>query len=217
MSVIPDTLDRRGIIFVLSAPSGTGKSTLCQSLRQSADFQFIVSCTTRPPRSGERDGEDYWFIAEEEFRQRIDAGYFLEHAEVHGLRYGTPKDDVLRHIGEGRDVMLDIDVAGARQIRSLPDPAIRGALVDVFILPPSLDELERRLRKRGTETDEQIAVRMATARQEIPFWKEYGYTLVSESMEEDLNKMRAIIRAERYRTSRLRAAENTERFVATHQ
>ncbi|MEM6884194.1 MAG: guanylate kinase [Verrucomicrobiota bacterium] len=200
---IPDPLKRKGIIFVLSAPSGTGKSTICQSLRQSPDFSFIVSHTTRAARSGETHGEDYTFVSEEEFVSKIDAGFFLEHAHVHGLRYGTPKQDVIDRINEGKDVVLDIDVEGARQIRALKDPEIQDALIDIFILPPSMDELEKRLRKRGTESDEQIRVRLNTALQEIPVWNQYRYTLVSESMEEDLSKMRAIIKAERYRTTRL--------------
>ncbi|MEM1157362.1 MAG: guanylate kinase [Verrucomicrobiota bacterium] len=200
---IPDPLKRKGIIFVLSAPSGTGKSTICQSLRQSPDFSFIVSYTTRTARAGETDGEDYRFVGEPEFVEKIDDGFFLEHANVHGLRYGTPKQDVLDRINEGKDVVLDIDVEGARQIRALQDPEIQEALVDIFILPPSMEELEKRLRKRGTESNEQISVRLGTALREIPAWNCYRYTLVSESMEEDLTKMRAIIKAERYRTSRL--------------
>jgi len=200
---IPDPLRRKGIIFVLSAPSGTGKSTICQSLRQSADFSFIVSYTTRDARTGETDGEDYRFVDEGEFVSKIESDFFLEHASVHGLRYGTPKQDVIDRINEGKDVVLDIDVEGARQIRALEDPEIRQALVDVFILPPSLSELEKRLRKRGTESEDQINIRLTTALKEIPAWNQYRYTLVSESMEEDLTKMRAIIKAERYRTKRL--------------
>jgi len=200
---IPDPLKRKGVIFVLSAPSGTGKSTICQSLRQSPDFSFIVSFTTRTARAGETNGEDYTFVDETEFVEKIDSGFFLEHAHVHGLRYGTPKQDVIDRINEGKDVVLDIDVEGARQIRALDDPEIQDALVDIFILPPSMEELEKRLRKRGTESDEQIKIRLQTAHHEIPGWHQYRYTLVSESMEEDLTKMRAIIKAERYRTSRL--------------
>ncbi|MEM6823403.1 MAG: guanylate kinase [Verrucomicrobiota bacterium] len=203
---IPNTLQRTGVIFVLSAPSGTGKSTLCHSLRQSSDFSFIVSHTTRTPRPGEEDGVDYCFVSREEFESRIAAGAFLEYANVHGNLYGTPKSDVLQHIAAGNDVMLDIDVEGARQIRALEDQEIRSALVDIFIMPPSLEELERRLRKRGTESEEQIATRMQSAGKEIPFWHHYKYTIISESMEEDLLKMRSIIRAERYQTCRLRAS-----------
>ena len=200
---IPDPLKRKGIIFVLSAPSGTGKSTICKSLRQSSDFSFIVSYTTRSPRSGETNGEDYTFVDDSDFLNKIGDGFFLEHAHVHGLRYGTPKQDVIDRIHEGKDVVLDIDVEGARQIRAIKDPVIQDSLVDIFILPPSMEELEKRLRKRGTESDDQIEVRLKNAHGEIAAWNQYRYTLVSESMEEDLTKMRAIIKAERYRTGRL--------------
>jgi len=208
---IPDTLNRRGIVFVLSAPSGTGKSTICQSLRKSPDFSFIVSHTTRPPRPGEQNGIDYRFVSESDFLQAVEEGKFLEHALVHGLRYGTPKEDVMVQIEKGMDVLLDIDVAGAAQIRASSDPVIRESLVDLFILPPSLTELETRLRKRGTEDEDQLKIRLETARKEIPHWRDYKYTIVSESMEEDLSKLRAVIRAERYRTVRLNALQKLEK------
>ncbi|NJK93449.1 MAG: guanylate kinase [Blastochloris sp.] len=195
---------RTGILFVVSAPSGTGKTTLCNNLRQSGDFVYSVSCTTRKIRPGEEDGVDYHYISQEEFKRRVDAGDFLEHAEVHGNHYGTLKEQVQVELNGGTDVLLDIDVAGARQIRSCPDSSIQQALVDVFIMPPTLQELEKRLRKRGTETEEQIGTRMANAASEMGFWQEYSYTLLSETMEEDLIKFRAIMRAERYRSARLR-------------
>ncbi len=206
---IPNPLRRKGIIFVLSGPSGSGKSTVCQSLRRSSDFSFIVSHTTREPRSGEVDGVDYRFITVPDFEEKVSRGFFLEHAVVHGRHYGTPKGDVLHEITSGRDVLLDIDVEGARQVRELLDVEISQALVDIFILPPNMAELERRLQRRGTESFHQIEVRMESARREIPSWREYRYTLVSESMEEDLTKIRSIIRAERYRTCRLADAEKT--------
>lgn len=196
---------------MLSAPSGTGKSTICQSLRKSPDFSFIVSHTTRPPRPGEQNGIDYRFVSESDFLQAVEEGKFLEHALVHGLRYGTPKEDVMVQIEKGMDVLLDIDVAGAAQIRASSDPVIRESLVDLFILPPSLTELETRLRKRGTEDEDQLKIRLETARKEIPHWRDYKYTIVSESMEEDLSKLRAVIRAERYRTVRLNALQKLEK------
>ncbi|MDX6767548.1 MAG: guanylate kinase [Candidatus Methylacidiphilales bacterium] len=194
---------RQGILFVVSAPSGTGKSTLCSNLRKTPDFVFSVSCTTRPARPGETDGEDYHFISVAEFQQRIAGGEFLEHALVHGNHYGTLRSRVLEHLQAGRDVLLDIDIAGARQIRACDDPHIQASLADVFIMPPTLEELERRLRRRGTETEAQIQTRMGNARSEIEAWKEYRYTLLSESMEEDLAKFRAIMKAERYKSARL--------------
>jgi guanylate kinase len=194
---------RQGILFVVSAPSGTGKSTLCSNLRKTPDFVFSVSCTTRAARPGETDGEDYYFIQESDFLRRMESGDFLEFATVHGHYYGTLRKLVADHLSAGRDVLLDIDIAGARQIRAIQDPVIQSSLADVFIMPPTLEELERRLRKRGTETEEQVQTRLANARSEIEAWKEYRYTLLSESMEEDLSKFRAIMKAERYKSARL--------------
>lgn len=195
---------RKGIIFVVSAPSGTGKSTLCVNLRQTPDFVYSVSCTTRSPRAGEEDGVDYFFLTKKEFERRIKKGEFLEYAEMCGNYYGTPKEQVQKLIARGKDVLLDIEVQGARQIRSNPDEKIRNALVDVFIMPPTEEELEKRLRKRGTETEKQIRDRMKVAAKEMLLWREYKYTILSESVEEDLIKFRAIMRAERYLSQRLR-------------
>ncbi|MGC1481751.1 MAG: guanylate kinase [Chthoniobacterales bacterium] len=194
---------RTGILFVLSAPSGAGKTTLTTSLRQKPDFVYAVSCTTRPPRAGEVPGEDYIFLTEEDFAQRADAGEFLEHAEVHGRRYGTLKETVLTQLQAGVDVLIDIDTAGAANIRACADPLIQAALADIFIMPPSLEELGRRLAKRGTETPAQINVRLTNAAAEMRHWRSYRYTLISESMEEDIQKFRAVMRAERYLSRRL--------------
>ncbi len=194
---------RQGILFVVSAASGTGKSTLCDNLRHSDDFIYSVSCTTRPPRPGEIEGEDYHYLVKEEFERRIQAGGFLEYAKVHDHYYGTPKQPVIQALENGTDVLLDIDIQGAQQIRGCSDPIIQGSLVDVFIMPPTFEELERRLRKRGTETEEQIQKRLATGREEMKVWKSYRYTILSGSMEEDLTKFRALMRAERYLSSRL--------------
>jgi guanylate kinase len=194
---------RQGILFVVSAASGTGKSTLCDNLRHSDDFIYSVSCTTRKPRPGEIEGEDYYFLSREEFEKRIAAQGFLEYALVHDHYYGTPKAVVIDALKNGTDVLLDIDIQGAEQIRLCDDPIIKGSLVDVFIMPPTFEELERRLRKRGTESEEQIQKRLATGREEMKVWKSYRYTILSGSMEEDLTKFRAIMRAERYLSSRL--------------
>jgi guanylate kinase len=193
---------RTGILYVLSAPSGAGKTTLTTALRQKPDFVYAVSCTTRPPRPGEVDGEDYIFLSDEEFERRVAAGDFLEHAEVHGRRYGTLKETVLEHLRAGVDVLIDIDTKGAASIRSCGDAFILEALADIFIMPPSLDELRRRLKKRGTETDDQIELRIRNAATEMERWREYRYTLISGSMEEDIEKLRAIMRAERYLSRR---------------
>ena len=194
---------RSGILFVLSAPSGAGKTTLCSALRQKPDFVYAVSCTTRAPRPGEIEGEDYFFIGDEEFARRAAADEFLEKAEVHGRRYGTLKSTVLDNLDKGIDVLIDIDTKGAAFIRDCGDRFILDALADVFIMPPNLEELRHRLTKRGTETNEQIAVRLHNAAAEMRHWRRYKYAIISGSMEEDIEKVRAVMRAERYLSRRL--------------
>ncbi len=201
--MLNSSFTRSGILFVLSAPSGAGKTTLTTSLRQKPDFVYAVSCTTRPPRPGEIPGEDYIFLTEDDFARRVEAGEFLEHAEVHGRRYGTLKETVLSQLHAGVDVLIDIDTTGAASIRACNDPVIQEALADIFIMPPSLEELGRRLSKRGTETTEQINVRLTNAASEMRHWRSYRYTIISESMEEDIQKFRAVMRAERYLSRRL--------------
>jgi guanylate kinase len=188
---------------VLSAPSGAGKTTLCSALRHKPDFVYAVSCTTRAPRSGEIEGEDYQFLSDEEFDRRVTAGEFLEYAEVHGRKYGTLKGPVIENLRKGIDVLIDIDTKGAANIRACGDPFVLEALADVFIMPPNLEELRRRLMKRGTETEAQIATRLQNAAAEMERWREYKYTLISGSMEEDIEKFRAVMRAERYQSRRL--------------
>ncbi len=198
-----NSFTREGILFVVSAPSGTGKSTLCQNMRQTPDLHYSVSCTTRRPRPGEIDGEDYYFLSEETFIKMVEQGEMLEHARVHNNYYGTIKKYVLDILDRGVDVLLDIDVQGAATIRNNPDPRIRSALVDVFIMPPTMTELERRLRKRGTESEEEIQRRLQTGQYEMSQWPLFRYTILSSSTEEDLQKFRAIVRAERYLSKRL--------------
>src|SRR5689334_11546112 len=142
---------RSGILFVVSAPSGAGKTTLCDALRQTPDFVYSVSCTTREPRAGEIEGEDYHFISQGEFLERAAAGEFLEYASVHGKHYGTLRDPVVSNLKKGVDVLIDIDTQGAAAIRQFDDQFVRRSLADVFIMPPDLKELRRRLTKRGTE------------------------------------------------------------------
>ena len=199
----PPVFRRQGILFVISAPSGTGKTTLCENLRATPDFIYSVSCTTRPPRPGEEDGVDYHFLTKERFVGLIDGGEMLEYALVHGHYYGTLKETVKDALEQGTDVLLDIDVQGATTIRKTDDVKLRDSLVDVFIMPPTLEELEKRLRKRGTETEEQVQQRLRTGREESKLWRLYKYTILSGSMEEDLTKFRAIMRAERYLSRRL--------------
>ncbi len=194
---------RYGILFVISAPSGAGKTTLVEALRQTANFVYSVSCTTRAPRGGEIEGEDYQFLSDADFRARVKAGDFLEHAQVHGDFYGTLRKPVVTNLKSGVDVLIDIDTQGAAAIRNCDDPFIRQALTDVFIMPPDLEELRRRLMKRGTETAQQIDSRLVTAAREMELWRDYRYTIISRSVEEDLQKFRHIMGAESYLSRRL--------------
>jgi guanylate kinase len=197
---------RTGILFVVSAPSGAGKTTLCDALRQTPDFVYSVSCTTRPPRAGEIEGEDYHFLSEPDFVTRAKAGEFLEHAKVHGQYYGTLRKPIVTNLQNSVDVLIDVDIQGAAAIRATDDRTIQQALCDVFIMPPDLDELRRRLTKRGTENAKQIELRIVTAASEMKLWRDYRYTIISKSMEEDLQKFRNIMGAERYLSRRLALA-----------
>jgi len=194
---------RYGILFVISAPSGAGKTTLVEAFRQTPEFVYSVSCTTRPARTGEIEGEDYHFLRESDFLARVQAGEFLEYAEVHGHYYGTLRNPVLNNLKNGVDVLIDIDTQGAAAIRNCDDEFIRQALADVFIMPPNLEELQRRLIKRGTETPKQVELRLTNAAREMELWRDYRYTIISQSVEEDLEKFRHIMGAERYLSRRL--------------
>jgi guanylate kinase len=194
---------RRGILFVVSAPSGAGKTTLVERIRKTPNLFYSVSCTTRAPRAGEIDGEDYQFLSDADFRERADKGDFLEHAQVHGDRYGTLREPVVTNLKSGKNVLIDIDTQGAAVIRNCSDPLIRDALADVFIMPPDLDELRKRLLNRGTETAQQIDLRLATAAREMEHWRDYRYTIISGLMEEDLRRFRQIMEAESYLSRRL--------------
>jgi guanylate kinase len=194
---------RYGILFVISAPSGGGKTTLVEALRQTPHLFYSVSCTTRMPRTGEIDGQDYQFLSDKDFRARVEAGDFLEHAHVHGDYYGTLRKPVLTNLKNGVDVLIDIDTQGAAAVRNCGDLFIREALTDIFIMPPDPHELRRRLLKRGTETGQQIESRLATAAREMELWRDYRYTIISGSVEEDLQKFRQIMSAESYLSRRL--------------
>jgi guanylate kinase len=193
---------RSGILLVVSGPSGSGKTTLCRRLAADGEARYSISCTTRAPRAGEVDGLDYHFLAEEEFRQRLATGDFLEHALVHGNLYGTLRSEVTAHLTAGRDVVMDIDVQGAAQVRASVDPEIRRALVDVFVMPAGEAELLERLNGRGTDSAEVIALRMANALEEIRHWPSYTYRLVSETREQDYASFKSLVVAERMRVSR---------------
>ena len=189
---------------MVSGPSGSGKTTLCQRFsREDPDAAYAISATTRDPREGEKDGTDYYFLSREEFKMRVENGEFLEHAEVHGQLYGTLKSEVLSHIENGRDVLMDIDVQGAALIRLVDDQLITHSLTDIFILPPSDDELMNRLSQRNTETQEQLALRLQNAREEMRHWPDYRYLILSADKESDFAIFSSIIHGERCRTSRL--------------
>ena len=155
------------------------------------------------PRAGEIDGQDYRFLSDADFRERVAKGDFVEHAQVHGDHYGTLREPIVTNLETGKDVLIDIDTQGAAVIRNCGDPLIRDALADVFIMPPDLEELRKRLLKRGTETAQQIDSRLATAAREMEHWRDYRYTIISGSVEEDLQRFRQIMDAESYLSRRL--------------
>jgi guanylate kinase len=195
---IAAAFQRRGLLYVLSSPSGAGKSTIARMLMESDDgVAMSVSATTRPIRPGEVDGRDYHFVDDAKFDAMIANGEFLEWAHVFGHRYGTLKSEVMKVIEGGRDVLLDIDWQGTQQLKQV-DPDI----VRVFILPPSMEELERRLRRRGTDSEEVIARRMARAAAEISHWAEYDYVLINNDAEKCCELAHNILKAERLKATR---------------
>lgn len=198
------------LLMVISAPSGGGKTTVCEKmLAANAGITRAITCTTRPPREGERDGVDYFFLTAEDFLRRVQAGNFLEHATVYGNSYGTLKSEVLGKLRAGKDVLLTVDVQGAAAIRTQAegDAELERALVEVFLTPESLAVLEQRLKKRGKDTAEAIKKRLAVARQEIAQWKHFDYLLISTSIAEDYRRMQAVYDAEKIRQSRSAAPE----------
>lgn len=192
-------IQRRGMLLVLSSPSGGGKSTLARRILVSdSQIALSVSCTTRPARPGEVHGQDYYFTARKEFEEMARVGDLLEHAEVFGNLYGTPRAPVETWLEEGRDVLFDIDWQGARQLRQ----AMPKDMVGVFIVPPSLGALRQRLRARGQDSDAIIAGRMEKAVAEIIHWNEYSHVVINDDLEQAEAKIRAILTAERLRNSR---------------
>jgi guanylate kinase len=185
--------ERLGVLLLVSGPSGSGKTSLCQVLRDAGEVVYSISCTTRRMREGEVDGEHYHFLDMEEFERREASGEFLEHAVVHGNRYGTLKRSVLEQLEAGKDVAMDIDVQGAAQVRACGDEVIGRALVDVFVLPPTMEELENRLSGRGTESAGEMEVRLANAAAEMAHADEYGYKIVSGTREEDYERLLGIL------------------------
>lgn len=192
--------NRRGLMLVMSSPSGAGKTTLTRRLlAEDDDVVMSVSATTRAPRPGEVDGKDYFFVAHERFKEMIDEGELLEHAIVFENRYGTPRGPVIQALNEGKDVIFDIDWQGTQQLMS---SASAIDLVRIFILPPSVKELEERLRKRAQDSEETVQKRMAQAESEISHWAEYDYVLINDDLERTYEDLKAIVRAERFRRER---------------
>ncbi len=198
---MPDPASRLGLLIVVSGPSGTGKTTLCRKVCAEGKAVFSVSCTTRPPRPGEVDGKDYFFLTEEDFLARVDRGELFEYARVHNRWYGTLKSYVFDNLRRGVDVLMDIDVQGATQVRGCEDELVERCLTDIFVMPPSLEELRARLSGRGTDSAEVVELRLKNAESEMQHWSDYRYCLVSDTRESDEARFRSIIEAERMRSS----------------
>jgi guanylate kinase len=192
-------------MFLISAPSGAGKTTLCNNLLSATpNMRRVITCTTRPPREGEKDGVDYYFLDPATFLRRVESGHFLEHATVYGNSYGTLKSEVLDKLDQGFDVLINVDVQGAASIRKVAkdNPALNAALVTVFLTPPTLEVLQQRLRNRASDSDEVVERRLGVARQEAAQWRHFDYLLISGTAEEDTRKALAILQAERMRPRR---------------
>ena len=188
------------LLFVISAPSGGGKTTLCEKLLETRqDMARAITCTTRAPRPGEKDGKDYYFLDAGTFLKRVQAGHFLEHATVYGNSYGTLRGEVLDKLRSGKDVLLNIDVQGAASVRASVegDEDLKRAFISVFLTPPSAEILEARLKKRGQDSAASIQKRLSVARQEVAQWRHFDYLIISTTIQEDLRRMLAIVDAEK--------------------
>jgi len=195
-----DTLQRRGLMFILSSPSGAGKTTIARRLleEEASELRMSVSVTTRPMRPGEANGRDYFFVGDDEFARLVEEDSFFEWAEVFGHCYGTPKAEIRERLKRGEDFLFDIDWQGTQQLYQ----RAQGDVVRVFLLPPSIEELEQRLRSRGTDSDEVISGRMERARAEISHWDAYDYVVINDDIEACFAKVKMILEAERMRRMR---------------
>ncbi|WP_281017519.1 MULTISPECIES: guanylate kinase [unclassified Minwuia] len=197
---MPAGMSRKGLMFVISSPSGAGKTTIArQLLEQEPELSMSVSMTTRPQRMGEEEGRDYFFVDQASFDATVSAGGLLEHATVFGNSYGTPVAPVDAALAAGKDVLFDVDWQGAQQMRQRR----KSDIVSVFILPPSAEELERRLTTRGRDPDDVVRQRMAKAATEMSHYAEYDYVVVNDDVSRCLGDVRAILHAERVRSDRL--------------
>jgi guanylate kinase len=192
-------MKNKGVLIVISGPSGAGKGTICKSLLDSGEYWLSVSATTRAPRVGEEDGKNYYFLSREEFKKRINEGDFLEYAEVYGNFYGTPRSRVLQMLNDGKDVILEIDIQGALKVKETYPNGIF-----IFILPPSMEELKQRIINRGSETPESLMTRFKSAYQEINYVSKYNYAVVNDTVCLATNKIEAIITAEKCRVDRIK-------------
>jgi guanylate kinase len=203
-SIIESTPEN-SLLLVIAAPSGAGKTTLVHRLLAARpNLVRAVTCTTRAPRRGEQDGQDYYFLSPAKFARRLAAGEFLEHAQVYGNAYGVLRSELLGKLRQGRDVLLNVDVQGCATIRAQAqaDLELRRALVMIFLTPASRSVLEQRLRQRGTDSEEVIARRLATAREEVAQWVHFDYLLISTSVDEDLRRALVLVEAEKMRQTR---------------
>lgn len=192
-------MKNKGLLIVISGPSGTGKGTICKELMSRNDFYLSVSATTRRPREGEKDGINYYFLSNEDFKKKIAKGDFLEYAEVYGNYYGTPKGNVLDMLDKGRDVILEIDIQGALKVKeSYPHG------IFIFILPPSMEELKKRIIGRGSETPESLMMRFKSAYAELKYLSKYNYAVVNDDVKSAAGKIENIISAEKCRVDRVK-------------
>ena len=198
--------EKLGTILVVSGPSGVGKSTVLKALRERrVNLKFSISCTTRPPRGTEKNGVEYYFLSREEFEKKIAENAFVEYACVFNNYYGTLKSEILDRARAGREVCLDIDIQGARKIRKATetDPLLRRCCEFVFIVPPSMKELERRLRSRATDSAEQIALRLGKAEEELSAWPEYDYLVVNDELDKAVEQFEVILKQAQQTTRRI--------------